>query len=135
MDEDWGTKPRLDAAKVRLRDVLAPGKTTIDYMYDFGDCWEHRLTITRVRPGAPDVGYPRYIAGEWNGPPEDCGGIPGFYAMMEVLADANHPDHDEVADWLDEYDPKVIDEFPLKIALNRIANRRNAARNRIAKTN
>jgi hypothetical protein len=134
MKEDSGTKPRLDAAKVRLRDVLAPGKTIIDYIYDFGDSWEHLLTITRVRPGAPDVSYPRYIAGEWNGPPEDCGGIPGFYATMEVLADADHPDHEEVAEWLDGYDPRVIDELRLKFALGRIANRRNAARKRIAKT-
>ena len=133
MDEDWGTDPRRDAAKVRLRDVLAPRKTTIGYIYDFGDCWELRLTITRVRPGAKDVGYPRYIAGECNGPPEDCGGIPGFYAALEALADSDHPDHNEVAEWLEEYDPKVIDELPLKIALGRIANRRNAARKRITK--
>ena len=39
MDEDWGTEPRTDATKVRLRDVLRPRKTTIDYLYDFGDCW------------------------------------------------------------------------------------------------
>jgi hypothetical protein len=132
-DEDWGTEPQRDAAKVRLRDVLAPRKTTIDYTYDFGDRWEHRLTITRVRSGAPDLGYPRYIAGERNGPPEDCGGIPGFYAMLEALNNPDHPNHDEVAEWLDEYDPNVIDELPLKIALGRIANRRNAARKRIDK--
>jgi hypothetical protein len=42
MDEDWGTEPRADAAKVRLRDVLKPRRTKIDYIYDFGDSWEHR---------------------------------------------------------------------------------------------
>src|SRR5437667_2721141 len=31
MDEDWGSKPRLMASKVRLRDVLSPGKTIIEY--------------------------------------------------------------------------------------------------------
>ena len=54
-DEDWGTEPRSDAAKVRLRNVLRPGKTTIDYFYDFGDCWEHRLTVTDIRTGDPDL--------------------------------------------------------------------------------
>jgi len=29
-DEDWGSSPRLMAGKVRLRDVLKPGKTVID---------------------------------------------------------------------------------------------------------
>ena len=61
--------------------------------------------------------YPRYIAGEWNAPPEDCGGIPEFYAMLEAVADPNHPNHAETKEWLDEYDPKVIDELPIKYAL------------------
>ena len=134
MDEDWGTEPRRDAAEVRLRDALKPRKTMIDYLYDMGDSWEHRLTITDIRQGEPAVSYPRYVAGEWAAPPEDCGGIPGFYAMLAALADPDHPDHDEVAEWLDEYDPKEIDELPLKAALGCIAKPRNAARKRIAKT-
>jgi hypothetical protein len=35
MDEDWGTEPRFEATKVRLRDVLKPRKTILDYLYDF----------------------------------------------------------------------------------------------------
>ncbi len=53
--------------------------------------------------------------------------------MLEALADPKHPDHAEVAEYLENWDPKEIDEFPLEIALDRIANRRNAARTRIAK--
>lgn len=132
-DEDWDTLPRGDAAKVRLRDVLKPGRTRIDYLYDFGDSWEHRLTVTRIRPGAPGVSYPHYVGGEWANPPEDCGGIPGFYDKLDALADPQHPDHEEVAEYLEDWDPKEIDEFPLRIALGRIANRRNAARKRLAK--
>ena len=133
MEQDWESTPQTDAAKVRLRDVLKPGRTTIDYLYDFGDSWEHRLTLTDIRQGEPGVSYPRYIAGQWAGPPEDCGGIPGFYAMLDAMADPEHPDHAEIMEWLDEYDPKEIDELPLRIALDRIAKRRNAARTRLAK--
>jgi hypothetical protein len=133
MGADWGGEPRTDAIKVRLRDVLKPRRTTIDYLYDFGDSWEHRLTITAIRQGNPDMSYPRYVAGERAGPPEDCGGLPGFYHALDALADPKHPDHAEIADWLDEYDPDEIDELPLKIALGRLANRRNAARTRLAK--
>jgi hypothetical protein len=43
MDATWGTEPPIAAGKVRLRDVLKPRKTIIDYTYDFGDCREHRL--------------------------------------------------------------------------------------------
>lgn len=133
MDEDWGTEPRKEAIKVRLRDVLHPRKTVIDYTYDFGDNWEHRITVTDVRPGEPGVGYPRYIGGERNGPPEDCGGIPGFYDKLEARVDSNHPDHEQIVEWLDDYDPDTIEELPIKYALGRIAARRNAARVRLAK--
>ena len=40
---------------VRLRDVLKPSRTVIDYTYNLGDCWEHRLTVTDVRTGKPGV--------------------------------------------------------------------------------
>ncbi|WP_298331942.1 plasmid pRiA4b ORF-3 family protein [Asticcacaulis sp.] len=130
-DADWGTGRLYDATKVRLRDILKPRRTRIDYLYDFGDNWEHRLIITRVRQGDPDTGYPRYLGGERNAPPEDCGGIPGFYDMLAILADTDHPDHAEIAEWLDEYDPNTIDEIPMQYALSRIANRRNAAAKRL----
>jgi Plasmid pRiA4b ORF-3-like protein len=132
-DEDWGTEPRSDAAEVRLRNVLRPGKTTIDYLYDFGDCWEHQLTVTDIRTGDPDLSYPRYIAGERNAPPEDCGGIPGFYQTLDAAADPKRPNHAEAKKWLDNYDPNAFDELPIKYALSRIANQRNAAKVRLAK--
>jgi len=133
MPENWGDAAPRDATKVRLRDVLEPGTTLINYLYDFGDSWEHRLTVTDIRQGDAAVSYPHYVGGEWAGPPEDCGGIPGFYAMLDALADPKHPEHADVAEWLDEYDPKHIDELPLKIVLGRIANRRNAAKTRLTK--
>src|SRR5215831_14011874 len=99
-------------------------------MYDFGDGWEHRLTVTGVRAGEPGISYPRYIGGERNGPPDDCGGIPGFYQLLDVIAD---PDHAFLKRWAGDYDPNTFDALPIKYALGRIANRRNAARARLAK--
>ena len=49
-NEDWGTESRIEASKVRLRDVLKSRKNVIDYLYDFGDSWEHRITVTNIRP-------------------------------------------------------------------------------------
>ena len=133
MGGDWGAEPRVKAAKVRLRDVLTPRKTTIEYLYDFGDAWEHKLIFTDIRQGSPGVAYPRYVAGEWNAPPEDCGGMPGFYEKLDAVADPNHPYHDEIEEWLGDYDPKFIGETQIKIALGRIAKRRSAAAARLAK--
>ena len=122
MDDDWGAAPRAEADEVCLRDVLKPRKTVIDYLYDFGDAWAHRLTVTDIRQGEPGVSYPRYVGGEWAGPPEDSGGMPGFYSMLDARADPEHPSHAEITQWLDDYDPKVIDEVSLKAALGRIAS-------------
>ena len=87
------------AAKVTLQTLLRPRVTRLFYIYDFGDCWEHLLTLTKPRPADPASTYPRYLAGENAAPPEDCGGIAGFYAQLEMLADPNHPDHHDAKEW------------------------------------
>ena len=133
MDEDWGTAPRKPASRTRLRDILQPGKTRIDYTYDFGDNWQHTLIVSDVCAGNAGTAYPRFIAGERDCPPEDCGGIPGFYEMLKARADPDHPDHAEIREWLDGYDPDELDIFPIEVALGRIAARRNAAAKRIIK--
>ena len=127
-DEDWGATPLADAAKVRLRDVLRSPETVIDYHYDFGDDWELLLTATDIRQGEPGGSYPHYVGGERNGPPEDCGGIPGFYEKLEALGDPDHPDHQEVTEWLGDYDPAQVDTFRIRYFLGGIANRRQAGR-------
>ena len=68
MGEDWCTEPRIEAGKVRLREVLTPRKTTMTYIYGFGGDWVHRLILTNIRQGEPGIGYPCYVAGEGNAP-------------------------------------------------------------------
>jgi hypothetical protein len=133
MDADWGAGPRKEAAKVRLRDVLRPRKTVIGYTYDFGDNWEIRLTVDNVRQGEADQYYPRLVRGEWAAPPEDCGGIPGFYELLETLADPQQPDHAELREHFDGYDPNLVDIPRMNFMLGRIANRRKAAQVTAAK--
>ena len=43
-------------------------------------------------------------------PPEDCGGVIGYYEMLVVLSDPDHEDHDEVVEWLGgSFDPEAFD--------------------------
>jgi Plasmid pRiA4b ORF-3-like protein len=77
------------AAKLTLQALLRPRTMKLSYIYDFGDCWEHQLTLTKPRAADPGSAYPRYLGGEQAAPPEDCGGIPGFYAQLEILAIPN----------------------------------------------
>lgn len=114
------------AAKLALQALLRPRTTKLTYTYDFGDCWEHQLTLTKPRAADPGVAYPRYVAGEHSAPPEDCGGIPGFYAQLEILADPNHPDHNDAREWFGDFDPNHFDDQLIKDRLARIANRRRS---------
>lgn len=129
----WADEPQQAAGKARLSECLKPGKTTLHYLYDFGDSWEHRLIFSKIRQAEPGVSYPCYIAGEWNAPPEDCGGLPGFYDMLDARVDASHPDHADIMEWLGDYRPETIDEVSIRAALARIAKRRVAARSRPGK--
>jgi hypothetical protein len=134
MDDDWGTEPRIAAGKVRLRDVLKPRKTVIDYTYDFGDGWEHRPTVTDVRAGQRDVSYPRYIGGERNTD------RPRIAAASQASTNCSKRSLTVLIrampiskKWASDYDPDTFDALPIKYALGRIANRRNAAKARSAK--
>jgi hypothetical protein len=133
MEEDWGTAPREEAAKFRLCDLLKPGRTVLDYTYDFGDGWEHKIVVTNVRRGEPNVAYPRFVGGRGAGPPEDCGGVPGFYELLEARDDPDHERHEHAREWLDGYDPSAIDVDDIREALDRMIGRRNDAEANITK--
>lgn len=53
--------------------------------------------------------------------------------MLEARTDPSRPDHADITEWLDGYDPDELDVFPIQVALSRIAARRNAAAKRIIK--
>lgn len=53
--------------------------------------------------------------------------------MLDALANPNHHNHAHATEWAEDYDPNTVDELPIKYALSRIANRRNAAKARLAK--
>lgn len=124
MDEDWGTEPRLEGAKTPLTDVLKPGRTVIGYTYDMGDDWAHKLIVSDLRPADEKVAYPRFVAGQQACPPEDCGGLPVFYWLLEAGADPQHPDHAEAKAQLGDYDPDDVDELSIAKALGRFARGR-----------
>ena len=132
-DEDWRDEPAIDAARVRLRDVTGPRRTTIAYHYDFGDNWQHKLIVTKKRPPEPGQVYPRYVAGERNAPPEDSGGIFGYYEKLKTLDDPGDPDHADIKQWLGAYDRDTVDAQAIGDGLYRFALARRPRRKRAAK--
>jgi hypothetical protein len=91
-----------------------PGQSAI-YEYDMGDSWEHEVLLEGVFLKEKGIRYPRCTAGERACPPEDCGGTPGFYHLLEVMASPQHPEHKEAISWLGKkYDPEKFDPQTVK---------------------
>ena len=60
-------------------------------------------------------GFPTLLDGAETAPPEDVGGIDGFYEFIEIYRNPKHPEHQEIKDWADslyfkEYDPEWIND-------------------------
>ena len=97
-------------AKVKLMNLLQREKDSLIYEYDFGDGWEHKVLLEKILPYDETTKTPQCIKGKLACPPEDCGGIWGYYELLETLADPNHPDHDNMLEWLgEEFDPQALD--------------------------
>lgn len=96
-----------------------PGKSA-PYEYDFGDGWSHNILLEGILLKHKGSKYPKCIDGEGACPPEDCGGVPGYYGLLEILSDSSHPEYEEHVNWLKghaknyypyrphEFDPKQV---------------------------
>ncbi len=110
----------LDEKRFTLADIAPGAKAKFIYEYDFGDGWEHQIVVEKVLP--PEAGFKHVIclAGANACPPDDCGGIPGYYQMLEIIADPKHPEQESMKEWLGgEWDPARFDLDGANAALKR----------------
>ena len=99
-----------DERRLTLNGLLNTAAQRFSYTYDFGDDWEHIITIEKVAYTDTAPSGPICIAGKRACPPEDCGGIWGYYHLLEVLADPNHPEYKDQKEWVDDnFDPEAFD--------------------------
>ncbi len=76
-------------------------------MYDFGDSWQHEIRLEKTLVPEPKVEYPRCMDGARARPPEDCGGIWGYVEFLEAMASKDHPDHQNMKEWIGgKFDPE-----------------------------
>lgn len=108
-DRLMGIPPVENERTVRLSGVLGRVGAKAIYTYDLGDSWEHGLVLEKRLPADPNTAYPVCTGGQLACPPEDCGGIEGFYDLLDTLGDPAHDRYDELRDWLGEdYDPDAF---------------------------
>lgn len=104
-DRCW-SDPRMeleeaeDEAKTGLSELAPAVKSKFIYEYDFGDGWDHKINVVKIGPPTPGTDYPVCLKGKLACPPEDCGGIWGYYQMLETLKDPKHEEHEDIVEWI-----------------------------------
>lgn len=81
-------------------DALVKEGEFLDYTYDFGDSWEHRILVERQVAAGAGHHYPLCVDGAGACPPEDCGGAPGYDDLKQALSGPSHPEHEDLLRWL-----------------------------------
>lgn len=56
------------------------------YLYDFGDDWIHRVVLEAKQRRPEGIPKPVCLGGKRACPPEDCGGVGGYYDLVDALA-------------------------------------------------
>ncbi len=100
----------VDSSKIKVNKYLNRKGDKILYNYDFGDGWQHLVSVEKIEPQLKTEYYPTCIKGKVNCPPEDCGGIWGYYEVPETIKNKNHPDDEDMLEWLGgNYNPEAFE--------------------------
>jgi hypothetical protein len=127
-DDEWGELQLLPERDYPLSRVVPSAGLRFDYEYDFGDSWHHTLRVEKILPPEPGVQYPRCLAGKRAGPPEDVGGVWGYQAFLEALADPQDEQHAEYMEWSGgEFDAEAFDLEEVNARLRGAQRRRRPA--------
>jgi len=99
----------LDAEETKLSDIFIEEKQKFTYIYDFGDDWEHVITLEKMLPET--TMFPQLLTGKGACPPEDCGGPWGYESMKEILE--KDPGYKSYCEWLglekgEKWNPKLF---------------------------
>ncbi|WP_051389414.1 plasmid pRiA4b ORF-3 family protein [Arthrobacter sp. 35W] len=124
--DHWG-EPPVDESTVKLSTLLAAPKDTLAYNYDFGDDWDHTITLEKVLPASAKVA--RCTGGRGLAPQEDSGGSWGWMDKVDAANDPEHSEHEAYREWLgladgEPLDPAVFDRGEVESRLAALRLRR-----------
>ncbi|MDY3918779.1 MAG: SEC-C metal-binding domain-containing protein [Candidatus Limivivens sp.] len=106
-DDPWDDFDMLEASDTCIDDYLDDEKW-FAYEYDFGDSWIHRVDVEKVIPDY-ERNYPLVLKAKGDCPWEDCGGIWGYYEMLDILKDPENPEHASVKEWTEGHFTRPLD--------------------------
>jgi hypothetical protein len=106
----FGERNDEDESDYLVGDVLTRKSQKFSYVYDFGDGWGHECVIEKTRDAGDSVEPAVVLDGERACPPEDCGGVYGYDTLLRTVADPEAEEHQEMRQWLGEFDPEHFDK-------------------------
>ncbi|MDI6853866.1 MAG: plasmid pRiA4b ORF-3 family protein [Deltaproteobacteria bacterium] len=111
IDPEFSPYDKKNEKKFKLQEVAGREKMKFLYEYDFGDGWEHEILVEKILPMTDETRHPVCLKGAKACPPEDIGGIWGYYKFLEIMQNPEHPEHENMMEWVGgHFDP---DEFDL----------------------
>lgn len=112
--------PVIDEQTVNLTGLMKVGQR-FSYLYDYGDDWQHDVTVEALLPRDAVPCAPFCLDGGNACPPEDIGGIPGYSTFLEALGDPSHDGHQEMLEWCGGgFDPSAFDRVETNQRLARL---------------
>jgi hypothetical protein len=113
-----------DEAAVTLAQAVGARTKRFLYVYDFGDNWEHEVVIEKIMAGNSGSAGPLCLGGLRHGPPEDCGGPPGYRDFLEAIGNPGHEEHEALLEWVGgSFDPEAFDLVAVNRALAALSAR------------
>ena len=110
-DDPWcrpAEEDGADAKELRLQEWFGRRRKCW-YLYDFGDDWRHEVRLLR-REKLEKPQRRTLLDGEWQFPPEDCGGLPGFERCVGAVKTGRDPWEEEgFLEWLGDWRPDGLD--------------------------
>ncbi len=95
----------IDANDLTLGNILTEKDYEVTYEYDFGDSWEHIIKVEKFLYADLDSEYPVYSAGKMAAPPENCGGVTGYYQIMKARGNKKHPEYEQLKGGRKSFNP------------------------------
>ena len=120
-DDEYQPDIKL-ARKTMLSQVIHSQGQKFRYNYDYGDNWEHEITVEEISEPKPNIFYPVCLEGECACPPEDVGGVSGYEDFLEIIRDPGHEEYEHMISWSGwGFDPEAFDSLSVNKELRRHA--------------
>ena len=105
-------------SRILLKEVFTTPQKLCEYYYGFEDEWKCSIKLEDITLKNQETFYPVCIDGQYNSPPEDCGGCTEYQFLLETIEEEDNEEYEDAIEWLGcSFDP---DEFDINLVNERL---------------